>query len=110
MGSIKIEASAVNRADLLQASGKYPPPKGETSIIGLECSGTIVDYSNDCIIAGKSNIFDIGSKVMALLPGGGYSEYVNVHEAHLIPIPNDVSFEIAAAIPEAFLTAFQLLF
>eukprot|EP00486_Rosalina_sp_Unknown_P002759 CAMPEP_0201577584 /NCGR_PEP_ID=MMETSP0190_2-20130828/24031_1 /ASSEMBLY_ACC=CAM_ASM_000263 /TAXON_ID=37353 /ORGANISM="Rosalina sp." /LENGTH=382 /DNA_ID=CAMNT_0048009763 /DNA_START=121 /DNA_END=1269 /DNA_ORIENTATION=+ len=107
---IKIEASAVNRADLLQASGKYPPPKGESTIIGLECSGTIVDYSDDCVIAGKSKAFDIGSKVMALLPGGGYSQYVNVLESHLIPVPEDISFEIAAAIPEAFLTAFQLLF
>ena len=69
---IQIKASAVNRADLLQASGKYPPPKGESTIIGLECSGIIVDYSNDCKIAGKSKKFDIGAKVMALLPGGGY--------------------------------------
>ena len=90
--------------------GKYPPPKGESTIIGLECSGTIVDYSDDCVIAGKSKTFDIGSKVMALLPGGGYAQYVTVQEAHLIPIPKDTSFEIAAAIPEAFLTAFQLLF
>eukprot|EP01083_Nonionella_stella_P275383 935183_1 len=107
---IKIEASAVNRADLLQAAGKYPPPKGETTIIGLECSGTIVDYSDDCVIAGKSKLFDIGSNVMALLPGGGYAQYVTVHETHIISIPKDISYDIAAGIPEAFLTAFQLLF
>jgi len=107
---IKIEATAVNRADLLQAAGRYPPPKGESEIIGLECSGTIVDYSDDCQIAGQSKAFDIGSRVMALLPGGGYAQYVNVHETHLIPVPDDISFETAAAIPEAFLTAFQLLF
>lgn len=62
------------------------------------------------MIAGKSKIFDIGSRVMALLPGGGYAQYVNVNEAHLIPVPDDITSEIAAAIPEAFLTAFQLLF
>eukprot|EP00484_Ammonia_sp_Unknown_P030608 CAMPEP_0197051718 /NCGR_PEP_ID=MMETSP1384-20130603/26312_1 /TAXON_ID=29189 /ORGANISM="Ammonia sp." /LENGTH=377 /DNA_ID=CAMNT_0042484317 /DNA_START=93 /DNA_END=1226 /DNA_ORIENTATION=+ len=107
---IKIEASAVNRADLLQAAGKYAPPKGASSIIGLECSGTIVDYSDDCQIAGKSKTFDVGSKVMALLAGGGYAQYTTVHEGHLIPVPDDMSFEVAAAIPEAFLTAFQLLF
>merc|ERR1719249_354913 len=92
----KIEATAVNRADLLQAAGRYPPPKGESEIIGLECSGTIVDYADDCQIAGKSKTFDIGSRVMALLPGGGYAQYVNVHETHLIPVPDDISFETAA--------------
>eukprot|EP01084_Bolivina_argentea_P176582 305531_1 len=107
---IKIDASAVNRADLLQAAGKYPPPKGESTIIGLECSGIIVDYSNDCVIAGKYKLFDIGSRVMALLPGGGYAQYVNVLESHLIAVPDEISNEIAAGIPEAFLTAFQLLF
>eukprot|EP00485_Elphidium_margaritaceum_P010179 CAMPEP_0202700322 /NCGR_PEP_ID=MMETSP1385-20130828/13506_1 /ASSEMBLY_ACC=CAM_ASM_000861 /TAXON_ID=933848 /ORGANISM="Elphidium margaritaceum" /LENGTH=359 /DNA_ID=CAMNT_0049357473 /DNA_START=45 /DNA_END=1120 /DNA_ORIENTATION=+ len=107
---IKIEASAVNRADLLQAAGKYPPPKGESDILGLECSGVIVDYAADCTIAGKSKLFDIGSRVMTLLSAGGYAQYVNVCEAHLIVVPEALSNEQSAAIPEAFLTAFQLLF
>eukprot|EP00755_Sulcionema_specki_P012041 Sspe_Gene.50384::Locus_27990_Transcript_1_1_Confidence_1.000_Length_1449::g.50384::m.50384/K10133/TP53I3; tumor protein p53-inducible protein 3 len=109
---IKVEASAVNRADLLQAAGRYPAPKGESEILGLECSGTIAAYHDTCTVAGKSERYDVGAPVMALLSGGGYAEYVAVHESHLIPVDPSGSLTLAqhGAIPEAFLTAFQLLF
>ena len=75
---IKIEATAVNRGDLLQSYGKYPPPKGVTNIIGLECSGYLVDPLTQEIT---------DKKVMALLSGGGYSQFVKVNKDHIMNIP-----------------------
>ena len=94
---IKVEATSVNRADLLQSYGKYPPPKGVTNILGLECSGYLVDpISNE--ITDK--------KVMALMSGGGYAQFAKVNKHHIMNIPEGLSFESAAAIPEAWITAY----
>ncbi|MCG3121448.1 MAG: Phthiocerol/phenolphthiocerol synthesis polyketide synthase type I PpsC [bacterium] len=101
---IEIHATAVNRADLLQRRGLYPPPPGESDIIGLEAAGVIVAKGTDV----KS--WQIGERVFCLLGGGGYAEYVAVHQDMLLPIPAHLSFEQAAAIPEAFYTAFVNLF
>uniref|UniRef100_A0A8C8RSX9 Tumor protein p53 inducible protein 3 n=1 Tax=Pelusios castaneus TaxID=367368 RepID=A0A8C8RSX9_9SAUR len=100
---IKVSASALNRADLLQRRGMYPSPKG-SDILGLEAAGLVAGFGPGC----KSQ-WKLGDAVMALLSGGGQAEYVTVPEGHLMPIPNDMTFIQAAAIPEAWLTAFQLL-
>ncbi len=97
---ITIRAAGINRADLLQKKGLYPPPPGASEIIGLECSGEInAIHSN---VKGFQN----GDRVCALLPGGAYAEFAIVNSEMLIPIPQNLSFEEAAAIPEAFMTAF----
>jgi putative PIG3 family NAD(P)H quinone oxidoreductase len=100
---VDVRATALNRADLLQRRGAYPPPRGETDILGLECSGIVSRAP-----AGTS--LREGDRVMALLPGGGYAEKVAIHEKMAIPIPEGMSFVEAAAIPEAFLTAREALF
>ena len=101
---LDIHATALNRADLLQRRGLYPPPKGETDIMGLECSGVVSKIG-----AGVSAV-SVGDRVMALLPGGGYAEKVVIPEHMAIPIPASFDFHQAAAIPEAFLTAREGLF
>ena len=100
---LEVRATALNRADLLQRRGLYPPPPGTTDILGLECSGVVLQNGPG---AGR---FAIGTRVMALLPGGGYAERVAVHEDILLPVPERLSFEQAAAVPEAFLTASEAL-
>lgn len=101
---IKIHATALNRADLLQRRGKYPPPPGESDILGLECAGLVSSVG-----ASVSNVRP-GDRVMALLGSGGYAEQVAVHHAMAIPVPAGMSLVEAAAIPEAFLTAREALF
>ncbi|XP_019376367.1 PREDICTED: quinone oxidoreductase PIG3 [Gavialis gangeticus] len=101
---MKVSASALNRADLLQRRGKYPPPKGASDILGLEAAGIVAGFGPGC-----KKEWKICDPVMALLSGGGQAEYVTVPEGHLIPVPNDMTLVQAAAIPEAWLTAFQLL-
>ncbi|NWV98007.1 QORX oxidoreductase, partial [Machaerirhynchus nigripectus] len=101
---VKVSASALNRADLLQRRGKYPPPKGASDILGLEAAGSVAGLGPGC-----SGRWKIGDAVMALLSGGGQAQYVTVPEGLLMPIPKDMTFTQAAAIPEAWLTAFQLL-
>lgn len=100
---LDVRATALNRADLLQRRGLYPPPPGATDILGLECSGVVAVNGPG---AGR---FAVGTRVMALLPGGGYAERVAVHEDVLLPVPERLSFEQAAAVPEAFLTASEAL-
>jgi len=92
---VRVRATAVNRADLLQAAGKYPPPPGESEILGLEAAG---------LVEGT------GERVFCLLPGGGYAEKVAVPRSMLMPIPDRLSFEEAAAVPEAWFTAYLNLF
>jgi len=104
---IKIEAAALNRADLMQREGDYPPPPGCPEWMGLEIAGTIVEMAQGA--KEKSN-FKIGDKVCALLGGGGYAEYANVKYDMLMPVPENCSMVEAAAIPEAFATAYLNLF
>lgn len=98
---VKIEATALNRADLLQKAGKYPPPEGASSIIGLEMAG-IVEKTGEGVTD-----YEEGDSVCGLLAGGGYAEKCVINQDMAIPVPVDFSFEEAAAIPEVFLTAFQ---
>jgi putative PIG3 family NAD(P)H quinone oxidoreductase len=100
---VDVRATALNRADLLQRRGKYPAPPGTTDILGLECSGVVAALGE-----GASR-FSLGARVMALLPGGGYAAKVVVHQDVLMTIPERLSFEQAAAVPEAFLTASEAL-
>lgn len=100
---LDVHATALNRADLLQRRGLYPPPKGASDVLGLECAGVVAK-------CGEGTGSTTGQRVMALLPGGGYAEKVVIPEAMAIPVPRELSFEEAAAIPEAFLTAREGLF
>ena len=104
---VKIEAAALNRADLMQREGDYPPPPGCPDWMGLEVAGTIVEVGAEA--AEKSN-WKVGDKVCALLGGGGYAQYVSVKYDMLMPVPKNCSMVEAAAIPEAFATAYLNLF
>ena len=101
---VQVMATAVNRADLSQARGNYPPPAGESEILGLEMAGRIVALGE----AGGG--WQVGDRVCALLAGGGYAEQVAVHPDMLLPVPDHWSYAQAAAIPEVWLTAFVNLF
>ena len=104
---VKISAAALNRADLMQREGDYPPPPGCPEWMGLEVAGTIVEMGE---IAKEKSGYKIGDEVCALLGGGGYAEYVAVKYDMLMPIPKNCSMVEAAAIPEAFATAYLNLF
>ena len=104
---VKIEAAALNRADLMQREGDYPPPEGCPEWMGLEIAGTIVEIAEGA--KEKSN-WKIGDKVCALLGGGGYAQYANVKYDMLMPVPKNCTMVEAAAIPEAFATAYLNLF
>lgn len=100
---VKVKATALNRADLLQREGKYPPPPGESPIMGLEIAGEVEKIGEEV------QKWKLGDRVCGLLAGGGYAEYVILHEEMAMSIPENLDFLAAAAIPEAFLTAFQAL-
>ena len=104
---VKIEAAALNRADLMQREGNYPPPPGCPEWMGLEVAGEIVEVGSE---AAAASDWKLGDKVCALLGGGGYAEYVAVKYDMLMPIPKNCSMVEAAAIPEAFATAYLNLF
>ena len=104
---VKIEAAALNRADLMQREGDYPPPPGCPEWMGLEIAGTVVEVAPGA--ASKSN-WKVGDKVCALLGGGGYAQYANVKYDMLMPVPAGCSMVEAAAMPEAFATAYLNLF
>ena len=104
---VEIHYAALNRADLMQREGDYPPPAGCPEWMGLEISGVIVEIGEEA--KAKSN-WKIGDKVCALLGGGGYAEYVSVKYDMLMPVPENCSMVEAAAIPEAFATAYLNLF
>lgn len=104
---VKIEAAALNRADLMQRAGDYPPPPGCPEWMGLEIAGTIVEIADGA--KEKSN-WKIGDKVCALLGGGGYAEYANIKYDMLMPVPGNCTMVEAAAMPEAFATAYLNLF
>ena len=100
---VQIKCSALNRADTLQRRGKYPPPPGASDILGLEMAGEVVEI-------GKAvTKWKIGDSAMGLLAGGGYAQYVNIHEDLAMPFSADLTYQEAAAIPEVFLTAYQAL-
>lgn len=104
---VEIHAAALNRADLMQREGDYPPPAGCPEWMGLEIAGVIAEIGDD---AKKKSNWKIGDKVCALLGGGGYAEYAAVKYDMLMPVPKNCSMEEAAAIPEAFATAYLNLF
>ena len=101
---IAVHATAVNRADLLQREGHYPPPSGASEILGLECAGRVIEVGE------RVRDWKIGDRAMALLAGGGYAEEVVVDAGSAMPIPESLSDEEAAAIPEVFLTAYSNIF
>ena len=101
---IQVHASAVNRADLLQAAGGYPPPPGASEILGLECGGEVVELGE-----GVQRVA-VGDQVCALLAGGGYAERVVVPAGQVLPVPRGLTTLEAAAIPEVFATAFLNLY
>lgn len=104
---VKIHAAAVNRADLMQRAGQYPPPPGCPDWPGLEIAGVITEMTPE---VEKLGIWHIGDEVCALLGGGGYAEYANIHHSMLMPVPKGLSMVEAAALPEAFATAYLNLF
>jgi putative PIG3 family NAD(P)H quinone oxidoreductase len=101
---VDVAATAVNRADLLQRQGNYPPPPGAPAYLGLECSGTISELGD--AVAGWS----VGDTVCALLSGGGYAERVAVPVGQLLPAPVGVSLIDSAALPEATCTVWSMVF
>lgn len=101
---IKVAATSVNRPDIVQRQGNYPPPKGESEILGLEVAG-VIDALGPAVRS-----FEAGERVMALVGGGGYAEYACAHANHLMRIPEAMSFEEAACVCEAFLTAYLNVF
>jgi NADPH2:quinone reductase len=102
---VRTRAAGINRADLLQRQGHYPPPPGASPILGMELSGTIAEVG-----AGTTSRWQVGDEVCALLAGGGYAEYCAVPEGQCMAAPPGVSIRDAAAIPEAAITVWANLF
>lgn len=100
---VAVRAAGINRADLLQKAGHYPPPPGTTDILGLECAGEVIE------VCGPSR-WAVGDRVCALLAGGGMADEVVIDARHLLPVPQGMSWEDAAAIPEVFSTAWLNVF
>ena len=101
---VRVAATAVNRADLLQRQGNYPPPHGAAPYLGLECSGTIAALGES--VAG----WNVGDEVCALLAGGGYAELVAAPVGQLMPVPHGTSLVDAAALPETSCTVWSMVF
>jgi NADPH:quinone reductase len=101
---VKVAAAGVNRPDVMQRKGLYPPPPGAPDIPGLEIAGEVVALGQ-----GVSR-YKVGDRVCALVPGGGYAEYCAVHETNALPIPDGVSFVEAAGIPETYFTVWTNVF
>ena len=101
---IKVVATSINRPDLVQRVGNYPPPAGDSEILGLEVAGTVAAVGSDV------SDWKIGDRVMALVGGGGYAEYAVAYAIHLMPIPDSMSFEEAACVNESYITAFLNVF
>lgn len=100
---VAVAAAGVNRPDALQRQGLYPPPKGASPLPGLEIAGTVSGHGEGVTSP------PLGTRVMALLPGGGYAETVAVDARHILPLPDDLSFVEAAAMPETLFTVFANL-
>jgi putative PIG3 family NAD(P)H quinone oxidoreductase len=101
---VKVAAAGVNRPDVMQRQGLYPPPKGATDIPGLEIAGEVV------ALGPGATRWKPGDKVMALVVGGGYAEYCPAHESHCLPVPDGLSLQEAAAVPETFFTVWYNTF
>jgi NADPH:quinone reductase len=101
---VKVAAAGVNRPDVMQRRGLYPPPKGATDIPGLEIAGEVV------ALGAAVRRWKLGDKVMALVVGGGYADYCPAHESHALPIPPGITEVEAAAIPETFFTVWHNTF
>jgi putative PIG3 family NAD(P)H quinone oxidoreductase len=101
---IRVAAAGVNRADILQRRGFYPPPAGASGILGLECAGEVIEVADD--VSG----WRVGERAMALLAGGGYAEEVVVSAGSAMRVPECLSIEEAGALPEVFLTVFLNVF
>jgi NADPH2:quinone reductase len=101
---IKVAAASVNRPDIIQREGNYPPPPGESEILGLECAGT-VEAVGEGVESPR-----IGERVFALVGGGGYAQYTVARAEHTLPVPAQMSFEQAACIAETYITAWLNLF
>jgi len=100
---IRVAAAGLNRADLLQKAGLYPPPPGASQVLGLECSGVISEV-------GAGSAWQVGERVCALLAGGGMAEEVVVDGRHVLPVPEGVSLIEAAALPEVYATVWLNVF
>jgi NADPH:quinone reductase-like Zn-dependent oxidoreductase len=102
---VRVRSSGLNRADLLQRVGRYPPPPGYSEkILGLEYAGVVEE------VGPGVELWNVGDQVMGILGGGGYAEYVAVHERTAVKVPAGICLEDAGAIPEVFMTAFDALF
>lgn len=101
---IKVVTTSINRPDLVQRMGNYPPPPGDSEILGLEVAGTVAEIGSE--VEG----WKVGDRVMALVGGGGYAEYAVAYANHLMPIPENMSFEEAACVNESYITAFLNVF
>ncbi|MET0985921.1 MAG: alcohol dehydrogenase catalytic domain-containing protein, partial [Steroidobacteraceae bacterium] len=101
---IKVAAAGVNRADVLQRRGNYPPPPGAPPYPGLEVSGVVEQVGT------AVHEFKRGHAVCALLQGGGYAEYCSVHEGQVLPLPPGVDVVAAASLPEAYFTVWSNVF
>ena len=101
---VKVAAAGVNRPDVLQRLGLYPPPEGAPDIPGLEIAGTVA-------LAGRNAVrWQVGDRVAALVPGGGYAQYCTVHETNALALPEPLSFAQAACVPETVFTVWHNLF
>ncbi len=96
---VRVRAAGVNRADIVQREGRYPPPVGASPILGLELAGVVEAVGEGC------TRFAVGDAVLALVSGGGYADYALVNEAEAIAKPDALSWAVAASLPEAWLTA-----
>jgi NADPH2:quinone reductase len=101
---VRVAATSVNRPDVIQRQGNYPPPKGESPVLGLEVAGTVESLGEG--VQG----FEPGERVFGLVGGGGYAEFAAVHRGHLLRIPERMTFEEAACVCEAYITAYMNLF
>ena len=101
---VKVAAAGVNRPDVLQRLGLYPPPAGAPDIPGLEIAGTVA------MLGRSATRWNVGDRVVALVPGGGYGEYCTVHETNALALPEALSFAEAACVPETVFTVWHNLF
>jgi len=101
---IKVVATSINRPDLVQRAGNYPPPAGDSEILGLEVSGVIEELGSD------AKGWNVGDRVIALVGGGGYAEYAVAYDNHVMALPESMSFEEGACVCESYITAFLNVF